>query len=128
VRTGRIGGAATCRIINCVMAPAGPKEGIKGAGSGGNEANCLFQWARPAAGGAEGALRGAGPASEALKSSAFMSVPFFPRGMGRPRRSSCMIVEPAINLQFNPFRTSAGCVNGDDRAFFERLVTVEPVF
>jgi hypothetical protein len=42
VRTGRIGGAAAFRVVNCVKASADRKEGINGAGSRGNGANCRF--------------------------------------------------------------------------------------
>src|ERR1700689_4065224 len=39
-----------------------------------------------------------------------------------------VIVEPAIKLQFSPFRSNALRINGDNRAFLERFVIVEPVF
>src|SRR5271156_2150048 len=39
-----------------------------------------------------------------------------------------VIIEPAIKLQFGPYQPNAARVNGDNRAFLERLKIVEPVF
>ena len=44
------------------------------------------------------------------------------RALGR------VIVETTIKLQFSPLQPNALRVNGDNRAFLERLIIVEPVF
>ena len=42
-------------------------------------------------------------------------------------RSSRVIIEPTIQLQFIPYQPDAGRVNGDNRGFLECLIIVEPV-